>query len=551
GSAIKIIPQANATKDTVPMATAAQTGKGDNVVTRVVQVRHAGAAQLVPILRPLLPQHAHLAAHPNSNTLVVADSAANVNRIVEIINRIDQANDLDIEIIALRHSEASILAATLNSLTKAVPKNPKATTSTNSLIADERTNSLIVSGEPGWRSNIRLLIGQLDKEVSNDDNTEVIALRFADGKALVEVLRGVGVQQLKSEAKSKKKGAGATGTRFDIQADEATNSLVITAPSFLMRSLKSVVKQLDVRRAQVQIEAIIAELRYDKSVELGVEWQTNTPGNGFGAETSLPLTSAVGSTISGYPTTIGSGFSLGFFQGGDLRLLLKAFSGNSDTNILSTPSLVTLDNEEALIHVGQNVPFVTGQYTNSDSAGATNPFQTIERHDVGVKLKVTPHINDGDTIKLTIEQEVSSVDSGSGTGGLITNNRLIQTTILVENEEVVVLGGLMEDSLTENMSQVPVLGDIPLLGHLFRNHRSVLEKKNLMVFLRPQIIRNQRHSGELTNKTYTRIRTLQEKKRAQGVPLMPKETTPVLPAITTEKSTNAAEDFFNIMGHQD
>ncbi|MES9881987.1 MAG: type II secretion system secretin GspD [Sedimenticola sp.] len=551
GGAIKIIPQAIATKDTVPTASDTQTGKGDKLVTRVVQVRHADATQLVPILRPLLPQHAHLAAHPNSNTLVVADSAANVNRIVDIIKRIDQANDLDIEIIALRYSQASDLAATLNSLTKAVPKNPKATTSTNSLIADERTNSLIVSGEPGWRSNIRLLIAQLDKEVPNDDNTEVIALRFADSKTLVEVLRGVGDQQVKSETKAVKKGASTAGGRFDIQADEATNSLVVTAPPFLMRSLKSVIKQLDVRRAQVLIEAIIVELRYNKSVELGVEWHTQSPGNGFGAGTSLPLTSTVGSTISGYPTTIGSGFSLGFFRSGDLHILLKAFSGNSDTNILSTPSLVTMDNEEASIHVGQNVPFVTGQYTNNDSAGATNPFQTIERHDVGVKLKVTPHINEGDTVRLTIEQEISSVDTESGTEGLTTNKRLIKTTILVDNEEVVVLGGLMEDSLKENMGKVPVLGDIPLLGHLFRNHRSAMEKKNLMVFLRPQIIRNRQHSGDLTSRKYTRIRSLQEKRQENGVPLMPEENPPMLPAVNSWNSDNTAEDFFNIMGHQD
>lgn len=550
GDAIKIIPQANATKDTVPTVSARQTGAGDKVVTRVIQVRHADAAQLVPILRPLLPQHAHLAAHPNSNSLVVADSAANVNRVAEIISRIDQANDLDIEIIPLRHSEATDLATTLNSLTKSVPRKAKAPTTTNTLIADERTNSLIVSGEPSWRSNIRLLIAQLDKEIPNDDNTEVIGLRFADAKALAEVLRGVGEQQLKSEEKKiTAKGSSTLGGRFDIQADEATNSLVITAPPFLMRSLKSVVAQLDVRRAQVLIEAIIAELRYNKSVELGVEWQTTLPGSGFGGGISLPLTSASGSTISGYPTTIGSGFSLGFFRGGDLKLLLKAFSGNSDTNILSTPSLVTLDNEEASIHVGQNVPFVTGQYTN-DAADATNPFQTIERHDVGVKLKVTPHINEGDTVKLKIEQEISSVDSKSDVEGLVTNKRLIETTILVDNEEVVVLGGLMEDSLTENVTKVPLLGDIPVLGNLFQNRRSALEKKNLMVFLRPQIIRDQQRSNELTEKKYSSIRILQEEAKEKDVPLMPKEEPPVLPAYNS-KGENRAEDIFNKLNSQD
>jgi general secretion pathway protein D len=529
GDAIKIIPSVAAKQDTIPAITTPDDYDSDKLITRVVQINHEDAAQLVPILRPLLAKHAHLAAHPNSNTLIITDSSTNTDRIEQIIHRLDKANNQDIEVIPLRNSLASELTSTLHSLIQSAPNNGKSATKTPTLIADERTNSLILSGDSSWRRNIRLLIAQLDAPISNEDNTEVIYLQHATATELMEVLKGVGDQQLEAQKKSKK--AKAKDSRFDIRADEATNALVVTAPPFLMRSLKSVIEKLDIRRAQVQIEAIIAELRNDKSVELGVEWQSKTRDTGTVAGTNLPLTSSVGSSILSYPSTVGSGISLGYFRGGDLRALVRAFASDGDTNILSTPSLVTLDNEEASIHVGQNVPFVTGQYTSGDSNGGENPFQTIERHDVGVKLNVTPHINEGDTIKLKIEQEVSSVDTKSDVDGLVTNKRIIQTTILVDNEEVIVLGGLMEDSLSENQSKVPLLGDIPLLGSLFQSRRTAFEKKNLMVFLRPEIIRDRADNARLTGKIYTQIRQLQQSAKNRGIFLMPKEKSPVLPQI--------------------
>jgi general secretion pathway protein D len=538
GDAIKIIPDIAAKQDTIPTITEPDDYVSDKLITRVVQINHADAEQLIPILRPLLPKHAHMAAHANSNTLIITDSSINTDRIEQIIRRIDQANNRDIEVIHLRYSLASELSATLRSLIESTPNKGKTTAKTPTLIADDRTNSLILSGDSSWRRNIRSLIAQLDAPISNEDNTEVIYLQHATASELMEVLRGVGNQQL--EAQKKNKTAQAKDSRFDIRADEATNALVVTAPPFLMRSLKTVIEELDIRRAQVQIEAIIAELRNDKSVELGVEWQTRTPSTGTAAGTNLPLTSALGSSILSYPTTVGSGISLGYFRGGDLRALIKAFASDGDTNILSTPSLVTLDNEEASIHVGQNVPFVTGQYTNSDSNAGQNPFQTIERHDVGVKLNVTPHINEGDTIKLEIEQEVSSVDTKSDVDGLVTNKRIIQTTILVDDEEVIVLGGLMQDSLSESLSKVPLLGDIPVLGTLFQSRRTALEKKNLMVFLRPQIIRDRADTNRLTGKKYTQIRELQLGARTRGIPLMPNEQLPVLPQMNG--SALGAED---------
>jgi general secretion pathway protein D len=533
GDAIKIIPDVAAKQDTIPTISEPDEQNSDKLITRVVQINHSDAAQLVPILRPLLAKQAHMAAHPNSNTLIFTDSSTNADRIEQIIHRIDQANNRDIEVIPLRYSLASELSTTLDSLIKVTPSKGTSAAKVPTLIADERTNSLILSGDSSWRRNIRMLIAQLDAPVSNEDNTEVIYLQHATATELMDVLKGVGDQQLESQKKNQK--AQARDGRFDIRADEATNALIVTAPPFLMRSLKSVIAKLDIRRAQVQIEAIIAELRNDKSVELGIEWQSKTRDTGTVAGTNLPLTSTVGSSILSYPSTVGSGISLGYFRGGDLRALIRAFASDGDTNILSTPSLVTLDNEEASIHVGQNVPFVTGQYTSGDSNGGENPFQTIERHDVGVKLIVTPHINEGDTIKLKIEQEVSSVDTKSDVDGLVTNKRIIQTTILVDNEEVIVLGGLMEDSLSENVSKVPLLGDVPLLGTLFQSRRTAFEKKNLMVFLRPQIIRDRADNARLAEKKYTQIRQLQQGARENGVALMPRERPPVLPPINDDE----------------
>jgi general secretion pathway protein D len=542
GDAIKIIPDVAAKQDTIPTISEPDEHHSDKLITRVVQINHSDAAQLVPILRPLLAKQAHLAAHPNSNTLIITDSSTNADRIEQIIHRIDQANNRDIEVIQLRYSLASELSTTLHSLIEVTPSKGKSADKAPTLIADDRTNSLILSGDSSWRRNIRLLIAQLDAPISNEDNTEVIYLQHATATELMEVLKGVGDQQLEAQKKSKK--AKAKDSRFDIRADEATNALVVTAPPFLMRSLKSVIGKLDIRRAQVQIEAIIAELRNDKAVELGIEWQSKTRDTGTVAGTNLPLTSAVGSSILSYPSTVGSGISLGYFRGGDLRALVRAFASDGDTNILSTPSLVTLDNEEASIHVGQNVPFVTGQYTSGDSNGGENPFQTIERHDVGIKLNITPHINEGDTIKLKIEQEVSSVDTKSDVDGLVTNKSIIQTTILVDDEEVIVLGGLMQDSLTENLSKVPLLGDVPLLGSLFQSRRTAFEKKNLMVFLRPQIIRDRADNTRLTGKKYTQIRQLQQGEQNKGISLMPKEQSPVLPKLdgSKEEALDITED---------
>ncbi len=528
GDAIKIVPNAGAKQDSIPTILNEQVDAGDMLLTRVVQVIHADAAQLSTILRPLLPQHAHIAAHASSNTLVITDTANNVNRVVNIIRRIDQANNFGIAIVRLKHARAEALVRTLSSLSKGSPTKGKAPGQKQSISADERTNSLILNGDPNWRANIIAIIDQLDRPVENEGNTEVIYLKYANAKSLSQVLKGVGDKMIKSNtSKGSKQG---TASLLDIQADETTNALVVTAPPNLMKSLRGVIDKLDIRREQVHIEAIIVELKDDKAVEFGIEWQTSQTSKGLFGASRTPVSGSSGSSLAAFPSTVGSGFSLGYFTGGNIKALIKAFASDGDSNILSTPSLVTLDNEEASIHVGQNVPFVTGSYTNSDSNAGSNPFQTIERHDVGIKLNVTPHINEGKTIELKIDQEVSSVDNNSAVEGLTTNKRTIKTTVLVDDGEIIVLGGLIENTLSEGTTKIPVLGDIPLIGNLFSSKRTDYEKKNLMVFLRPRILRNEVSNRKLADENYNRIRALQLDIQKEGVQYMPDETPPLLPA---------------------
>jgi len=528
GDIDKIVPNTVAKQDNIRTITDTQARATDETVTRVIAVKHVMASQLVPILRPLMPQQAHLGVHADSNTLIISDSIANMERIISIIHRIDRLGSNEVEIIALEHANAADLVQVLTSLRNTPQKGKAPPGQRPVLVADPRTNSILLGGSPDLRLEIRALIAHLDTPVAVEGDTEVVYLRYAQAKDLVTVLQGIGTKQLEAE-KEGKKGPQAK-PQFDIQADEATNALVITAPPLIMRSLKRVINQLDIRRAQVYIEAVIAELTNDKSLKLGVQWDTNVPYNGFTA----------GTVFNAGATTSDLGFNLGYISGGSLRALVQTIAGDTDTNILSTPSLLTLDNEKATIHVGQNVPFVTGQYTTTSGDTSSSPFQTIERHDVGLKLTVTPQINEGDTIKLEIAQEVSNVTANADVDGLTTNDRSLETTILVDDKQTIVLGGLIKDNLSETVSKVPLLGDIPILGLLFRNTSNELKKTNLMIFLRPEIIRDQRTSLRLTNSKYNYIRGLQqdiEKNQSKWkLRMVPDEDRPVLPKLDNELS---------------
>ncbi|WJW75179.1 type II secretion system secretin GspD [Thiohalobacter sp. IOR34] len=538
GQVVKIVPDVSAKQDAIPTVQRARQVRGDQMVTRVVQIDNVAAAQLVPILRPLVPQQGHLAAYPATNVLIISDRADNVERLVTIIHRIDQQSDSEIEVIPLQHASATEVVRILNALKRGQPGKQPAAAGGAVLIADERTNSVMLGGDRAERLRLRAVITHLDTPLERGGNTHVLYLKYAKAEDLLKVLTGVS----SSIEKGQKGKVPPTKGGVNIQADAAANALVITAPPDVFRSLQSVIRQLDVRRAQVLVEAVIAEVTADKAAELGVQWRAteDTSGSGGIGGTNFDVTTSI-NTVTQNPLATGNGLSLGYFEGTtsilgndilNLGALVKVLASDSGSNILSTPTLVTLDNEEAEIVVAQNVPFITGQFTNTGAAsGATNPFQTIQRQDVGLTLKVKPQINEGDSIRLDIEQESSSVSQTAITGAadIITNKRSIKTSVMVADRQVVVLGGLIDDKLTENVQKVPLLGDIPVLGYLFKSQRTSKVKRNLMVFLRPVILRDAVTETDVSAGKYNFMRARQLQKREAGVNLMPSSEVPVLP----------------------
>ncbi|RMG28249.1 MAG: type II secretion system protein GspD [Gammaproteobacteria bacterium] len=537
GHVIKIVPDVNAKQDSIPTVPGGTPAAGDQMVTRVVPVHHVTAAQLVPILRPLVPQQGHLAAYPATNVLIISDRAANVKRLVEIIRRIDVEDNSEIEVIPLQHASAAEVVRILNSLRRPRPGQP-AQAGGPVIVADERTNSVLLGGDRARRLQLRALISHLDTPLEEGGNTHVVYLKYAKAEDLVKVLTGVS----SSIAEAQKKKAGPRGGKVSIQADAAANALVINAPPDVFRSLQNVIRQLDIRRAQVLIEAVIAEISFDRAMELGIQWRatTDTSRSGVIGGTNFDNTTSINAAAAN-PLAVGNGFSIGYFEGTstllgneilNLGALVKMLANDSNTNILSTPSLVTLDNEEAEIVVAKNVPFITGQFTNTGAnQGATNPFQTIQRQDVGLKLKVTPQINEGDSIKLEIRQENSSIsETGvAGASDIVTNKRSIHTSVMVHDGHVVVLGGLISDQLSESVQKVPLLGDLPLLGNLFKSRRTTKTKRDLMVFLRPVILRDAATETRISGDKYNFMRALQLRERARGINLLPDESAPLLP----------------------
>jgi general secretion pathway protein D len=541
GSVIKILPDVSAKQDSIPNATDSTPGRGDEMVTRVVQVDHVAAAQLVPILRPLVPQQGHLAAYPATNVLIISDRAENVSRLVSIIRRIDTVSDSEIEVIRLEHASAAEVVRILNAISRqgaGKGKTPGAVSET--LVADERTNSVLLGGDRAERLRLRAIISHLDTPLESEGNTKVIYLKYAKAPDLVEVLQGVGKSQ-GEEGKKGKPTAASAEKQLDIHADEATNSLVITAPPSLMRSLESVIRQLDIRRAQVLVDAIIAEVSENKARQLGVQWAVfdlsgstapvgGTNFNNVGTNLVDIAQGVIDQSLVGL--TPGLSFGVGKLgnDGLNFAAVLQALASDGDTNILSTPTLLTLDNEEAEIVVGQNVPFVTGSFTNTGaSAGSVDPFQTIQREDVGITLKIKPQINEGDAVVMSIEQEVSSIASSGQASDLITNKRSIKTNVLARDGQVIVLGGLIEDQVRESEQRVPLLGDIPLLGALFRAKSSNVDKQNLMVFIHPVILREQSRADDYTASKYNIIRGLEAASFPDGIFMTPDVPRPELP----------------------
>ena len=551
GEVIKIVPDVNAKQDGIPTASDKAPGRGDQMVTRVVQVDNVAAAQLVPILRPLVPQQGHLAAYPATNVLIISDRASNVERLLTIIRRIDQVSDSEIEVITLQHASAAEVVRVLNSLNQAKPAAAKGAgaASDQVLVADERTNSVLLGGDRSARLRMRAIISHLDTPLDAGGNTDVVYLHYAEAAEIVDTLMGVGKIEEQETQQGKGKTTSSSGASFDIQADESTNALVITAPPDIMRTLKRVIGQLDIRRAQVLVEAIIAEVGEDTARDLGVQWIfAGDTGDNRGpvgvinySNSGSPIAdvaNAVGTIRDGgtFPSLL-DGALVGFGRFGsnsfNYAAVLNALASDANTNILSTPTLVTLDNEEAEIVIGENVPFVTGSFTSTGAGdSATNPFQTIQREDVGLTLKIKPQINEGDAMRLDIEQEVSSIaDSVAGASDIVTNKRSIKTNVMVDDGQVVVLGGLIEEQVLESVQKIPLLGDIPYLGALFRSKTSDVKKTNLMVFIHPVILRNADIMNNYTNAKYNDIRVLQMEQNNDGVNMMPGKQQPVLPNI--------------------
>ncbi|MEN9461218.1 MAG: hypothetical protein RIS84_1238 [Pseudomonadota bacterium] len=561
GNVIKILPDNIAKSENSPVLGERESARGDELVTQIVQLGHVSAAQLIPLLRPLIPQQGHLVAYPANNTLIVSDKADNVARLLKVIHRIDQASNDATEVIMLGHASAAEIARLINTLEQ---KNSAAAAAggganTASVVADERTNSVLISGDKNSRLRLRALIAHLDTPLKSVGNTQVIYLRYAHAKDLVTVLKGIS-DTVSDGGATSPPAAGATPPtstpsgnkdkiKTTIQADENTNSLIITAAPDVLRSLQSVIKQLDIRRAQVLVEAVIAEVSNDTARDLGVQWllgggsSSLTPigvSNLTAAGTGIvDLASAAynlnknGSSTATLPS-LGNGgmLGLGRVSGGafNFGVLIKALASDTESNILSTPSLLTLDNQSAEIIVGQNVPFVTGQYSSTGSAtGVATPFQTIQRQDVGLKLKVKPQINQGDSVKLDIEQEVSSLTRSSvATADIVTNKRTIKTSVIIEDKSMVVLGGLIDEDLEQTIQKVPVLGDLPFIGSLFRSQNTKKVKRNLMVFLHPVIVRDAATEQLVTQEKYGYMRIKQLEQKADGQSLLPKDVTPVM-----------------------
>ena len=565
GTIIKIIPIVNAKQAPLPIYTGQSRTTGDELITKIIRLDHVPAAQLVPILRPLVPQQGHLAAYNPTNTLIITDHAGNIQRLLKIIAGVDQAENDELEIIPLEHASAPEIVRIVNSLYPNDPKDAKKIT----LAADERTNSILMSGDRTVRLKVRTTILHLDTAIEDGGNTHVVYLKYAKAENLVPILSGLQSESKSgSSVKNRRAAPAAAAARRNatttslseaiILSDEETNALIITADPNTLRSLKAVIRQLDIRRAQVMIEAIIAEITTTKDRELGVGMAvdgTQSTGDNIpigvsnfgGLGSALAL--AAGQTTGAESVPLGLTLAGGGTAKGGTRyaILLRALQSDVSTNILSTPNIVTLDNEEAEIIVGQNVPFITGSFTSTGES-ATNPFQTIERQDVGLTLKVTPQINDGDTIKLDLEQETSSVIPGSEVTGITTRKRSIKTSVLVDDGGILVLGGLMEESQSETESKVPILGDIPLLGKLFQSSTSSKVKQNLMVFLRPSILRDSKSSSYITNEKYNLLRSLQIRSNndeLEDKPIqLPEYKLPDLEKAAEDTSLEETDDFF-------
>jgi general secretion pathway protein D len=575
GGVTKVMPEADAK---LHMSDSGNLkNSSDKLVTRVYILKNESAVQMVPILRPLIAPNNIVVAYPNSNALVVTDYASNLKRIEQIIATIDQSTVDGPVIIAVKYGSALDLATTIKNLMQdgsVVSSGSTDASQRFTLVADSRSNSLLLrTDSPARVMRVRDLVGKLDIPGTTPGNMHVIYLKNAEAAKIAQTLRDVvsgDTSSLSSSSTSPltapspagsaaptgasssfstasnssgiKSGSGGGGM---IQADIASNALIITASDAIYNNLRAVVEMLDVRRAQVYIEALIAEVSSDKSGEFGMQWQAlngiNGTGNQFIGGTNFGTGAGNILTTAANIGTVGQGLNVGVVNGSttipglgtvlNMGALAKFVQNDNNANILSTPNLLTLDNEEAKIVVGQNVPFITGSYAQTGSTTTASPFQTIERKDVGLTLRIKPQILEGGTVKLQIFQEVSSVNNLTNTAGIITNTRSLESTVLVEEGRIVVLGGLIQDSVSMKEDKVPVLGDIPWLGNLFRHEIRQQTKTNLMIFIRPYVLRTASAPNSFTQDRYDYLSSAQKESQLQSRTVLPDMTAPSLPPI--------------------
>ena len=550
GEVVRVIPNKNARSAPVDVISGTSV-INDEYVTQVIRLDNVSAAKLIPVLRPLVPQQAHMAAYAPSNAIIISDIRANIDRIAKIIDRMDQSAVKKTEVVKLRYGVGTDVVEMLKTLEKSRAGEGADANDEASLVADKRTNSVIVTADEVSIERIKGLIDYLDIPLEQSGNVRVMYLEYADATEVAEVLTRVMQNLARLDDESSGRTRAANAAKSTIEADEGTNSLIITADTDEMAALEAVIARLDIRRAQVLVEAIIVEIDVTEGRELGLQWLFANDSGLYGSNISparqgsnaaiaqaiLPEDAAsteigvrdLAGALSQVPgTTFGWGV---VDQNLTMTTILNTLEKQGNTNILSTPSLLTLDNEEAFITVGQQVPFVTGSYTNTGAAnGVANPFQTIQRENVGVTLQVTPQINEGDSVVMDIVQEVSSISQQAlSASDVITNERKIETKVLAKDGDIVVLGGLVKDDIQDSQQGVPLLSGIPVLGRLFRNDVVSVTKSNLLVFIRSTIIRDDDDLAGATAEKYRYIRDQQRQRRDQGLMFLDDNLIPVLP----------------------
>ncbi len=576
GGFVKIVPEAEAKTSAGPVGEQAARVPGDRIVTQVFMLQNESAVQLVPVLRPLVTANNFIAAYPNNNAIVITDYAENVRRIERIIRSIDVPSGAEVQIVRLNNASAIDIGQMLQ---RVVPETSPSPTSPGTppkaaVAIDARTNSLVIRADsPALMARIKSLALGLDTPGAGSGNIYVVFLRNAEAARIADTLRGLlaGSESSRTTTTSTTP-AGNTATQTTastttgggampaaapnsvIQAYPPTNSIIITASEPVYRSLRTVIDSLDQRRQQVYVEALIVEVSTGRAAEFGVQWNAGTNvGNGqtvfggtnFSTTLGSNILGLAGGLISSDPlSAVGAGLNLGLIRGSlkipgtnieipNLQVLARALEGDSGANVLSTPNVLTLDNEEAKIIVGQNVPFITGSFTPT-SGSATNPFQTIERRDIGLTLRVTPQVSEAGAVKLKIFQEVSNVTRDKAlvqSADIITNKRSLESTVLVDNGQIVVLGGLIQDDQQASIDKVPLLGDIPYIGALFKYETRNRKRTNLMVFLRPVVLRDDKSAASITADRYEYIRNQQGEMKLPWNVLLPEAAAKQLPPL--------------------